>query len=218
MSFKRARSDIQIKTRIEEIIKVAAQIYDEHGYEGVNFSTISELTKFTRPTIYKYFSTKEEILLQILSYDLDNWVSTLLSSFQYNKIYTTEEISKIWAHSIASQKRMNELYSILFTMLEKNASMDAIIEFKRSMFESVQPLVDLIRQLFPSANLIQIQYFMTIQHALAVGYYPMCNLTDIQIEAMQTISPNYIFPDFETGFQKALHQLMLLLENQSASN
>ena len=47
MSFQRARSDSQINDRIDEIISVASDIYNTSGYEGVNFSAISELTEFT---------------------------------------------------------------------------------------------------------------------------------------------------------------------------
>ena len=69
MSFQRARSEDQIQDRIQEIIDATSSIYNSIGYDGLNFSIISEYTKFTRPNIYKYFKTKDEILLVILKDD-----------------------------------------------------------------------------------------------------------------------------------------------------
>lgn len=213
MNFQRARTDLQRKDRINEIISAASELYNRSGYEGINFSAISELTEFTRPTIYKYFSTKEEILLQLLSDDIGVWVDRLVSSFKLNRIYHTKEISAIWAQTLSTQKRMNELYSILFTVLEKNASKKAIINFKQSLFLNATPLNELLCQLFPFATQEQITSFVTIQFSLAVGYYPMCHLSDIQMEAMQSINSDYVIPDFEKGYQKAIYQILLSLEH-----
>lgn len=212
MSFKRARSDDQKQNRIDEIVQASARIFDESGYEAVTFSTVSKLTNFTRPTIYKYFSSKEEILLKILNHDIQIWIDSLIDSFKINKIYDSNEVSAIWANKLASQKRMNELYSILFTILEKNASLEAITEFKKNMFESVRPLRKLLTQLYPRASSTQIQDFIMAQYSLAIGFYPMCHLNPDQIAAMKAISPSYTTPDFETEYRKAFYQLIIALE------
>ena len=214
MHFQRARSDKQIQDRIDEIISAASEIYNQSGYEGLNFSAISELTDFTRPAIYKYFSTKEEILLQILTNDIYVWINELTSSFRLNKVYTTKDISVIWAHSVATQKRMNELHSILFTILEQNASKEAVVRFKKALFDNADELAKLLIQLFPNAENAAITNFISIQYALAVGYYPMCHMNPTQIEAMHTVYAGYTSPDFETGYQTALYQIMLPLEEK----
>jgi len=217
MSFQRARSDSQINDRIDEIISVASDIYNTSGYEGVNFSAISELTEFTRPTIYKYFSAKEEILLHILTKDIDTWIKELTSSFKLNTLYTAKEISEIWAKVLASQKRMNELHSILFTILEKNSSKEAIIQFKKKLFSNGAELYKLLCQLFPKASAEQITDFITLQYSLAVGYYPMCYLTEKQIDAIKSINNDYVSPDFEKGYQKAIYLIMLSLESANTN-
>ncbi len=212
MSFQRARSKDQINDRIHEILSAAIEIYEVHGYEGVTFSAISEKTDFTRPTIYKYFSTKEEILLKILSKDIEVWTDELNSSFRLNKIYRTKQIAEIWAHAVSSYKRMNELHSILFTILERNSSKEAIIAFKKTLYDSAYVLHKLVGQLYPNASYEKIVNFLSIQYSLSVGYYPMCHLSMNQLEAMRTISKDYVIPDFEKGYRDALYQIMLALE------
>ena len=97
MSFQRARSENQIQDRIQEIIDATSSIYNSVGYEGLNFSAISEYTKFTRPNIYKYFNTKDEILLVILKEEFQSFIASLIKSFKINKLYSLYEISEIWA-------------------------------------------------------------------------------------------------------------------------
>lgn len=215
MTFQRARSDFQIQDRINEITAATAQIFDESGYDGVTFSAISKLTRFTRPTIYKYFSTKEEILLKILSGDIATWVNELLDSFKINKIYDSLEVSKIWARTLARQERMNELHSILFTILEKNSALAAITEFKKQMYESGGAMANLLRQLYPDASPDQLQSFVMTQYSLAIGFYPMCHLSAIQLEAMQAVSPQYQPANFQEEYQKALYHILVSLEKSA---
>ena len=212
MDFKRARSNEQIQSRMDEIVCAAAKIYDESGYENITFTSIAEITNFTRPTIYKYFSTKEEILLKLLSTDLDTWSKTLITSFKLNTIYTTKQISKIWAKSYSAQTRLLELCSILFTIIEKNVSLEALADFKASIFNSINPVYELISQLYPKADLARIYYFLTIQQSVVLGLYPMCNPSETQKEAIKLSKTNINVPDFEEAFEKALFQLMYFLE------
>jgi hypothetical protein len=148
----------------------------------------------------------------MLNDDIKNWVDHLVSEFKVNIIYDAREISEIWARVLSEQKRMNELYSILFTILEKNVSLESVIAFKQNMFSDVRPLINLLQQLFPKATFVQLQEFMMFQFSLAIGYYPMCHLNQIQIEATQAINPEYTAPDFKKEYQNAIYPYMKTLE------
>jgi hypothetical protein len=212
MGFKRARTDQHIKERIQEIISAASKIYDSVGYEGLSFSAISELTKFTRPTIYKYFNTKEEILLKILLTDLELWVTLLGKSFKINKIYSVEEITDIWVSSICKNFRLLKLLSMLFTSIEKNCSLDALVEFKKGFFKLQEQLMDLMGQLFPKAEKDDIYSFLVNQMALALGLYPMSQLNELQIKAYEVSGIKNMTPDFEDTYKSSIYKLLYCLE------
>lgn len=213
MDFKRARSNTQVQSRMDEIVSAAGEIYDESGYENITFTAIGEITNFTRPTIYKYFSTKEEILLKLLSTDLDIWSKNLLSSFKLNTIYNVKQISKIWTKSYSTQPRLLELYSILFTKIEKNVSLEALADFKVSLFNSLNPIYELLSQLYPNADQSRINYFLASQLSVVLGLFPMCNLSQIQREAIKLAKADFEFLDFEEALEKATFQLLYFLEN-----
>lgn len=212
MNFQRARSKVQIEDRIQEIVNAAAIIYDSVGYEGLNFSAISEYTKFTRPNIYKYFKTKEEILLLIMINDFKSWISTISKSFKINKLYSIYEIGEIWTDTLLKHERLIELYAILFTTIEKNVSVEALTEFEKESMQINSAILDLLSQLFPNASPDSIVNFMYSSFTLAFGLYPMCKLSDLQLEAIKLAGSNYTAPDFKKTYMTSLYQIMYCLE------
>ncbi len=212
MGFQRARTDKHIQERIKEIISAASEIYNSSGYEGLSFSAISKLTKFTRPTIYKYFNTKEEILLKILISDAESWVASLTNSFKLNKIYSIGEIADIWVDTISKNHRLLNLYSMLFTAIEKNVSLEALVEFKKAFINLQESIVKLVSQLFPKAEMDDIESFIANHLALALGLYPMCELCEIQIQAIELSGVHYTPPNFKTVFKSNLYQQMYCLQ------
>jgi AcrR family transcriptional regulator len=213
MAFKRARSNEHIQERIQEIISAASQIYDSVGYEGLNFSAIAELTKFTRPTIYKYFNTKEEILLKMFLDDLEKWIFSLINSFKINRIYSIKEISDILVDTICENYRLLNLYSMLFTSIEKNVSFEALVEFKKVFFKLQEQAIDLMEQLFPKVDRTGILKFLINLMALGLGLYPMGRLTELQMKAIEASGVNIQAPDFKTTYRESLYQLIYCLEH-----
>ena len=55
-----------LKNGKKEIIDACETIYKAKGFYGVTIKEISTRTSFTRPSIYNYFETKDEILLALL--------------------------------------------------------------------------------------------------------------------------------------------------------
>lgn len=51
----------QITQKREEIINACEQLYQTMSFREITFKKIGEITSFSRPTIYNYFETKEEI-------------------------------------------------------------------------------------------------------------------------------------------------------------
>ena len=57
------RTEEQKEERKTEIINACEKIYKEKGFYGVTIKEISTETSFTRPAIYTYFETKDELPL-----------------------------------------------------------------------------------------------------------------------------------------------------------
>jgi AcrR family transcriptional regulator len=213
MSFQRARSEDQIQDRIKEIISATSSIYDSVGYEGLNFSIISEYTKFTRQNIYKYFRTKDEILLLILKEDFKAFISAFFKSFKINKLYSLYEITDIWTCRLIEHERLLNLYAILYTTIEKNVSLESLVEAKKEILTSYQQLVSFISQLFPKASEDNISNFISSVLTLACGLYSSTKLSKLQIEATKLADENYTFPDFKKVYMSCFYQQLYCLKH-----
>ena len=213
MGFQRARSEEQIQERIQEIVNAASVIFTSSGYDGLNFSNISEYTKFTRPNIYKYFKTKDEILLVILKEDLKSFVTSLVKSFKFNKLYSLYEISEIWTDTLMNHEKLLDIYALLFTVIEKNVSVEALSAFKKEALSAQLSLIDLVSQLFPNTRSDSITDFVSSHFTLAIGLYPMSKLNSLQIEAIKLAELSYTPVDFKKTYMSTLYQLMYCLEH-----
>ena len=54
----------QRAARREEIMSACEQLYQKMSFHDITLKEIGEVTSFSRPSIYNYFKTKEEILNQ----------------------------------------------------------------------------------------------------------------------------------------------------------
>ncbi len=63
------------EVRREEIMKRAAQLFEKNGYSQTSVGDIAQDVGMSKPTIYHYFHSKEEILYTIH----DTWTAWLLS-------------------------------------------------------------------------------------------------------------------------------------------
>lgn len=186
MTWQRARSREQKGQRITEIVDATARLYKTHSFENITFALIAEEADFTRSNLYKYFNTKEEIFLELIKHDFVQWRKEVVDTLQ-NQHYSIKEFSSKWVDIQIKHKRMIELLTILFTTLEKNSSLQSLISFKKKTQEEFGLIAEVLIALMPSFNLKTMYEFLFAQLALAIGTYPMLNLTEAQKEAMDTV-------------------------------
>ena len=68
-----------IAQRREEIVNACEQLYQTMSFKDITLKEIGNVTSFSRPTIYNYFHTKEEIFLALYEREYDRWNAELES-------------------------------------------------------------------------------------------------------------------------------------------
>ena len=68
-----------ISERREEIIDACEKLYQSMNFKDLTFKEIGNETSFSRPTIYNYFKTKEEIVLAMIEREFERWNADLES-------------------------------------------------------------------------------------------------------------------------------------------
>ena len=180
-SFQRARTSEQIKIRKAEIINACFRLYNEGGFDAVNFKAISEMTSFTRQSIYNYYKTREEALLDMLLYENDLWLSDIESTFAAHETLTRDEYAHIISECFLRHGMMLELTSLLINVLENSSRPEKIDGFSKAGTKSYQAILSSVRRFFPEINYDSCCFFTSSVIALALGVYPVMQMYKNQI-------------------------------------
>ena len=76
---------VRTEEKRREIVLAAQQLFEEHGFDRTSMSMISERVGGSKATLYGYFSSKEEILSEVLVYDVTEEADRLMNEFLSNK-------------------------------------------------------------------------------------------------------------------------------------
>ena len=206
--FNRARTKEQIASRQEEIIAVCDAIYREKGYEAVHFKAVSGMTSVSRPTIYNYYNTKEEIFLDLLKRDFAKWTEELKTHFDKIKKMTKKEICGFLADSILNHEKYFELLAVYMPPIEKNSSLEKLTAYKQNVWSFRTVFLEGLTKFFPNADNEKKMMFYIHFKTVVYGVYTLTHLTEKQIQAMKNVYPKYEVPDFRHICFNALMLLM----------
>jgi AcrR family transcriptional regulator len=204
MGFVRARTKEQISSRQEEIINACDVLFIRYGYEGVKFQSISEITSFKRPTIYIYYKTKDEVLLDLLKKEMQDWDKVMQKVIHATETMTKEQYCTFLAENVVSRDKMLRLLAILCTNIENQCGLEKLTEFKKEVRGVFITLRESLDKYFPQTDLSKKNFFMTSFFSYIHGLYPLAHLSKKQIDAMTLGGMEYIPFDFKETFYKAI--------------
>lgn len=185
MSFQRARTKAQINNRRDEILYACDYIYEIGGYDAVTIKAIAEQTSFSRPSIYTYFSTKEEIILGLLQKEYENWNEDLQNAFFTQTNKTKEHFCNLLTDSLMKHEKLMRLQNNALTIIENSASDKKLVEFKCTAFKTANTLKEAVLYFFPDADSQDVFSFINMFFAYIHGLYPLANPTKKQANAMK---------------------------------
>lgn len=201
MEFQRARTAEQTANRQNEIITAAKELYSEKGFEGVHFKAISEKTSFSRPTIYNYYKTKEEVLLDVLKNEYLKWGEVLKAK---TETISPDELCAFLPYSLKNRDIFLKLLSVDYTSVETGCTEEKLTEYKTA----IQPVFSAFRTLtdkcFPNSKEKDKDLFNLLFFSLLGGLYSQLNLSEKQLNALRKANPNAIPPDYYETFYRAL--------------
>ena len=70
---------VRTEEKRREIVRVAAELFAENGFDRTSMSMISEHVGGSKATLYGYFKSKEEILQAVLVYDVTEEAERLMN-------------------------------------------------------------------------------------------------------------------------------------------
>ena len=107
-----------INERREEIINACEQLYETMSFRQITLKEIGNTVQFSRPTIYNYFETKEEIFLALFEREYDRWNEDLLGILNGHETLSAQALAQEIADSLAGRKQLLKLLSVNYPSLK----------------------------------------------------------------------------------------------------
>ena len=127
-----------VAQRREEIVAACEQLYRTMSFKDITLKEVSNVTSFSRPTIYNYFQTKEEIFLALFEREYERWNADLEEILNSDEKYSEQQLAELIAKSLERRAQLLRLLSMNNYDMEENSREELLASFKRAYGESLQ--------------------------------------------------------------------------------
>ena len=182
-----------IAQRREEIINACEQLYRTMSFREITLKEIGKITSFSRPTIYNYFETKEEIFLALFQREYDRWNEDLTAILEENEKLTKAELAEKIAASLAGREQLLKLLAMNNYDMEANSRPERLVAFKESYGRSLGLMRELLLKFCPDMGGTEIRNFIYIFFPFMFGIYPYTAVTEKQKTAMKDAGIDYVY-------------------------
>ena len=199
-----------IAHRREEIVGVCEKLYQTMSFKDITLQEISSVTSFSRPTIYNYCHTKEEIFLALFEREYDRWNTDLEKILNSEKDYAGKELAEQIAKSLEKRAQLLKLLSMNNYDMEENSREELLASFKRAYGKSLKLFREILEKYCPAMSSIEVEQIMYIFFPFMFGIYPYTEVTARQKEAMKEAEVDY---EYQTIYEITYNCLVRLLKN-----
>ena len=179
--------------RKEEIINACEKLYQTMSFKDITLKEIGNETSFSRPTIYNYYQTKEEIFLALFEREYVRWNEELQTILQDNRKLTKAELAEKLAASLANRQQLLKLLAMNNYDMEENSRPELLNSFKVAYGESIKNVCSILTKFCPKKSDQEIQNIIYIFFPFMFGIYPYTAVTDKQKKAMKEAKVDFVY-------------------------
>ena len=182
-----------IGKRREEIVNACERLYQTMGFREITLKDIGNATAFSRPTIYNYFHSKEEIFLALYKREYDRWNEALEAIWASEAVCSKAELADRIAASLSDRAQLLKLLSMNNYDMEANSRPELLTEFKVSYGASMRNVRRILTKFCPDMDAGEIQNFIYVFFPFMFGIYPYTAVTDKQKTAMREAGIDFAY-------------------------
>lgn len=203
-----------IAGRREEIINACEKLYQTKSFKEITLKEIGSEVPFSRPTIYNYFQTKEEIFLALFQREYERWNKDLSAILEGHDSLDRQSLAERIAKSLANRVQLLKLLSMNNYDMEANSRIELLTEFKKAYGRSIQLIRMLLNKFCPEMSAADIQSFLYLFFPFMFGIYPYAAVTEKQRAAMREAGVDY---GYQSVCELTCRCLIRLLGDNQAS-
>lgn len=185
MEFQRARNEEQKEQRRQLILQTAKDMLSEMPVLDLSLNELSRRVGLAKSNVLRYFETREAVLLELLSLELQQWASAFddLPAPEGISRQRGDHLAVQLADTIAARPLMCDLASVQAAVLERNVSVEVVLRHKRSIRGSVEHLAVTIVQRMPELNRQEALQIISIALLMTSAAWPHSTPANAVLEA-----------------------------------
>ncbi len=177
--------------RKNEIIDACEQLYQTKGFHDITIKDISQIVSISRPSIYNYFETKEEIFLALLIREHEKWADDIQQIISRNDHLTSDELAHEIADTLEKRKMMLKISAMNLYEIEINSRDENLVEYKKVFHRSIDVIQLSLKKFIPELSAERIHEISYAFFTFLYGIYPNVYPIDKQIRAMEEAGIHY---------------------------
>lgn len=209
--YLRARSAEQKEERRTHLLATARNLLQESPTVlDLGINELARQAQMTKSNVYRYFESSEAVLMALLVEEFGGWHAELSAMLAQGgqADATVEHIARAFSSTVAARPLLCRLTSILPSILERNVSLERMVEFKGNLLAVRQQTAQNFHARLPSMS---VQSFETVvKHALPliIGLWPLSNPAEVAAQVIAQPGLESLRYDFEQDLEHALLALM----------
>ena len=209
-SWQRARKPEQKLFRREEILAAAETLFQTNEYENISLNAIAREAGISKPNIYRYFATREDIFLHLVLRSFENMLN-------YQEEHTADiaedDVETFAARWIENSCKCTDFLSLaarIAPSMERYSSKKGLYDYKHELFPLMQKGMNVVVKRCPSVTERQAHTFILYSYALLAGLLSFISPSETLKEVMS-------MPEFDryriNGMDIAVKALKALLRD-----
>lgn len=182
--FQRARKPEEREVRRQAILKAARKLLGEVGTSDLSLNELARRSGVSKPNIYRYFESREHVLLQVWVEEVRELGEQLDASLAAVTPGDVDGVVGAVVGAFDAQPRLCELMSIVSPVLERNLSSDAIAEAKHTLAALTMSIARLLHARLPALTLESCAWAASAAATWVAGIWPAVNPPPAAVEAL----------------------------------
>ena len=207
LRFQRARKPAEQKLRREAILTAAAELFDAEGPQGTGLNAIAAKAGFTKSNVYRYFESREEVLMSLFLSELEGFVGDFERAAAACPVGDVEALARASADSFIAHPRFCALIAILASVLEQNVSIAKIIELKRAVNLLNTRITGAVHARLPAASPEDCGWAVGMAATLVGGMWPNVTPSAAATQVLAMPEFTYMKPKPERDLKRAIAAL-----------
>jgi AcrR family transcriptional regulator len=147
--FQRARRPEQKRQRELAILKAARELALREGVRSISLADIAGEVGMHKTALLRYFETREEIYLRIAIEAWQDWVQAIEVELKSLPDDDVGGVAVAFARTLNVRPLLCDLLTHMALNLERNVSMDTLLNFKGTIFTAVKRIASSVRIVLP---------------------------------------------------------------------